>query len=117
MSEKINDGGPAFPGLAGTDGCGDSILCNTEHGLAMINLNPGMTLREFAAIELRVADSGLVWLDEMILKSNRNRFAGMALCGICASTENAAAPKMSIIADWSYQQADAMLAQREKGKS
>ena len=30
---------------------------------------PGMSLRAYAAIKLRVPDSGLLWLDEMIEKS------------------------------------------------
>lgn len=51
MSIQINDGGPAFPTPAGT-----------QH-------NDGMTLRQYAAINLRVPDSGLPWLDKMIVQS------------------------------------------------
>lgn len=32
----------------------------------------GMSLRQYAAIKLRVPDSGLPWLDEMIEKSRRD---------------------------------------------
>lgn len=46
-----NDGGPAFPTPAG------------------IQHNDGMTLRQYAAINLRVPDSGLPWLDKMIVQS------------------------------------------------
>ena len=48
-----NDGGPAFPTPAG------------------IQHNDGMTLRQYAAIKLCVPNSGLTWLDEMIVQSNR----------------------------------------------
>lgn len=36
----------------------------------------GMTLRQHAAIELRVPDSGVDWLDEMIRKARRMDLAG-----------------------------------------
>ena len=41
----------------------------------------GMTLREYAAIQLRVPDSGSDWLDEMIEQSLLNDFAAKALQG------------------------------------
>jgi hypothetical protein len=56
-------GGPAFPFV-------DSAS-PMEH--------PGMTLREYAAIKLKVADSGLEWLDEMITKSMRDDIAAKAM--------------------------------------
>jgi hypothetical protein len=49
MSAPINTGGPAFPSLLSDE--------------------PGMTLRQYAAIKLCVPDSGLPWLDDMIVKS------------------------------------------------
>lgn len=53
MNVPINDGGPAYPTPAGV-----------QH-------NDGMTLRQYAAIKLCVPDSGLPWLDEMIVQSRR----------------------------------------------
>jgi len=47
--------GPAFPTL-------EENGCN--------NGEPGMTLRQYAAIKLKVPDSGTDWLDDMIRKSN-----------------------------------------------
>lgn len=44
----------------------------------------GMSLREYAAIKLRVPDSGTDWLDAMIEKSLLNEFAGKALNGMLA---------------------------------
>lgn len=35
-----------------------------------LNRNSGMSLRTYAAIHLRVADSGVVWLDDMITQAN-----------------------------------------------
>lgn len=56
-------GGPAFP-------------FNGTHAFS------GMTLREYAAIHLKIPDSGNDWIDEMIRKSNhiaqRNYFAAKA---------------------------------------
>ena len=53
MSQPIDNGGPAYPTPAGT-----------QH-------QDGMTLRQYAAIKLCVPDSGLPWLDEMIVQSRR----------------------------------------------
>jgi len=50
-----NTGGPAFP---------------TEH-TDTSGLYDGMTLRQYAAIKLKVPDSGTDWLDEMIVKANK----------------------------------------------
>lgn len=38
----------------------------------------GMSLRQYAAIHLRVPDSGEVWLDEMIERARRDEFAKAA---------------------------------------
>lgn len=50
----------------------------------------GMTLRQYAAIKLRVPESGDEWLDNMIRASLRNEFAGRALqasIGACTRGE------------------------------
>ena len=69
----------------------------------------GMTLRQYAAIKLCVPDSGLPWLDEMIVQSNRQRLAAAALQG------NLIEPTASNddVAKWAYSLADAMLKARE----
>jgi len=53
---KVNDGGPAFPSNR-----------DMRYG--------GMTLRQYAAIKLRVPNSGTDWLDEMIRTSLRDDLA------------------------------------------
>lgn len=44
----------------------------------------GMSLREYAAIKLRVPDSGTDWLDAMIERSLRDEFAGKAMQAHCS---------------------------------
>jgi 5,10-methylenetetrahydrofolate reductase len=43
-----------------------------------------MTLRQYAAIHLKVPQSGLPWLDEMINEARRDAFARQALAGLLA---------------------------------
>ena len=67
------DGGPAFPSWAVYDDRARPVA------------EGDMTLRQYAAIKLRVPDSGLPWLDEMIEKAQRNEYAGLAMQGHSAS--------------------------------
>ena len=55
--------GPAFPAV------GRMVDENTFQSFA----EGGMSLRAYAAIKLRVPDSGIYWLDEMIQKSRQER--------------------------------------------
>lgn len=96
---KVNDGGPAFPTLE-------------EHGFN--RGEPGMTLRQYAAIKLRVPNSGTDWLDEMIRASLRDEFAAKAMAALIPesfSQDDEYRP--DVIADRAYWFADAMLAARE----
>ena len=88
MSEKIETGGPAFP---------------RQPGGYM-----GMTLRQYAAIKLRVPNSGTDWLDEMIRQSLRDELAGKAMQGILSG---GLASRLSF--DEAYSSADAMIKARE----
>ena len=72
---KVNDGGPAFPcETVGAD----------EHGEYRLPWQ-GMTLRQYAAIKLRVPNSGTDWLDEMIRTSLRDDLAAKAMQGMAGS--------------------------------
>ena len=51
--------------------------CGTEHLAKPVTA--GMTLLEYAAIKLRLPESGTDWLDSMILESLRNDFAARAM--------------------------------------
>jgi len=71
-----NDGGPAFPSGDGVHAAGP---CH----------HYGITVREYAAIHLRVPNSGTDWLDEMIRESQRDVLAGQAMdamVGLCSET-------------------------------
>jgi hypothetical protein len=52
---NTNTGGPAFP----------------VPGMHRDEYNNGMTLRQYAAIHLKVPNSGTDWLDEMIEEANK----------------------------------------------
>lgn len=68
-----SDGDPAFP---------SGKIDVSGHGPTETPYYQGMSLRVYAAIKLRVPDSGLEWLDDMILKAKRNDIAGQALVGL-----------------------------------
>lgn len=107
MSE-IKDGGPAFP-------C-DELHDQTppyRHLLA----HQGMSLRQYAAIKLRVPNSGDYWLDEMIHQAQRDEFAAKAMLGLIASPRPPVGGESEATAELysalAYKIADAMLAARE----
>lgn len=87
---KVNDGGPAFPSNR-----------DMRYG--------GMTLRQYAAIKLRVPNSGADWLDEMIRTSLRDDLAEKAMQGLMS---NDGLDWMESVATASYGMADAMLKAR-----
>ena len=70
----MKDGGPAFPRTGMT--VGSEVTDWSE---------PGMSLRQFAAIKLRVPSSGTDWLDEMIRESLKDTAANHALLGLLAA--------------------------------
>lgn len=75
----------------------------------------GMTLRQFAAIKLRVPNSGTDWLDDMIRQSLRDEFAAKAMQGMVSSEVYADGMwEQSSIAEQAYEIADAMLSIRGK---
>jgi hypothetical protein len=97
MNQPINDGGYAFP----------SIVSDP----AFLRWEPGVTLRQYAAIKLRVPESGTDWLDDMIRKSNRDYFAAAALQGMLS--DNRINDSCENLSDLSYKCADAMLKAKE----
>ena len=72
MSNQIDDGGPAYPHVEVDAKTGEV----TNHN--------GMSLRAYAAIQLRVPSSGIDWLDDMIIEAKRDELAGQALAGLLA---------------------------------
>ena len=78
--------------------------------------NDGMTLHQYAAIKLKIPDSGTDWLDEMIRQSLRNDFAAQAMQGLIASPRGLLGKNEITDADYAqvaYLVADAMLKARE----
>jgi len=67
VNGEVKGGGPAFP-IYDHHADGQQFLAET-----------GMTLRQYAAIKLRVPDSGTDWLDKMIVKAKRDEIAAMAM--------------------------------------
>lgn len=74
----------------------------------------GLSARQYAAIHLLVPDTGDDWLDEMIRKRLRDYFAAKAMQAAATNPVGADGFTFGQRAEWAYQQADAMLAQREK---
>lgn len=93
-----NDGGLAFPDVQG--------------------VYDGMSLRDYACVQLRIPDTDKPWLNEIIQKARLDWFAGMALMGLMSAhdeqgmwtTEGANHRAAQI----SSETADAMLVAREK---
>ena len=103
---KVNDGGPAFPSNR-------DMRYEQE-----FDHEGGMTLRQYAAIKLRVPNSGTDWLDEMIRESLRDEMAGKAMPA-CYADYCEHADVQGYVEGWrvgvakdAYESADAMLAAR-----
>jgi hypothetical protein len=103
---KTNNGGSAFPSA-------ERRIKEYYDGTTSEDYvyEDGMTLRQYAAIKLRVPDSGTDWLDDMIRKSLRDEFAAKAMTGVLADTTFHADPEE--IAHLSLELADNMLKARE----
>jgi hypothetical protein len=82
------------------------------NGISPSGFDTGMTLPQYAAIKLKVPNSGDEELDTMIRASLRNDFAAKAMQGICANSD-LGGWSPSIIAREAYAVADAMMKARE----
>jgi hypothetical protein len=71
-----------------------------------------MTLRQYAAINLRVPDSGTDWLDAMILEAKRDDIAGQAMIAL-PHIGGGSDLDMYELAHDAYAYADAMIAARK----
>jgi hypothetical protein len=105
----MNDNEQAFPVFDSAKG--DMDYCCSDSG---------MTMREYAAIKLKVPRSGDAELDAWIRESLRNDFAGQAVIGIShvyfsdEFNKGMAKFDMSEIARCAYLVADRMLAELDK---
>ncbi len=80
----------------------DRIVIPAEH------ISDQYDLREYAAIKLRIPDSGIDWLDEMIVKAERRNIAAKAMQGLLANSDVDIHAKEDI-AILSYEHADAII--------
>lgn len=107
-----DDGGPAYP--TERDEITDTP---TTVGRHITRTYPGMSLRTRAAIELKVEDSEVPLVNDMIRKSRRDWLAGLVLGGQWSERypEDIREPAtMETVAATCYRLADAMLAESSK---
>ena len=100
MAEKINDGGPVFPH-------------EFKYGDGSAQRCEGMNLRQYAAIKLRVPNSGTDWLDAMIVEAKRDELAAKAMQSYLLDKDR----DSFTFEQWaqaSYEMADAMLSARDQ---
>ncbi len=96
-------GGPAFP----------RSLSIHPHNNEIEYEQDGMDLRPYAAIHLRIPDSGIDWLDKMIAKAERRDIAAKIMPVIAYKKP---LTPWATIAQNAYEAADAMIAERAKGE-
>ena len=105
MSEKIETGGPAFPRI--TKITSPAIRDQKVHS------ENGMTMREYAAIKLRVPSSGTDWLDEMIRESLHNEAAVDVLKASLSKKGPIAVLDFDLMVGLAREMTDAMLKARK----
>ena len=110
----MDNGGPAFPGKVYTGQTEYVEGIGNRHVMEDV---PGMTLRQYAAIKLRVPDSGTDWLDAMITASVRNELAAAAIATVPTQTSYTMLPNESheaYVTRRAYAMANCMLARKNK---
>ena len=103
MTNNKDDGGSVYPQIIlekTTSIRGEKVMDQRGY--------EGMSLRAYAAIELKEPDSGIDWLDEMIVKSKRDSLAGMAMQGLLSSA-NLVPDEANLIPKTAYIIASAMI--------
>ena len=107
---NFENSGPAFP-----------VPLNQGEPWSSTGPCDGMTLRQYAAIKLRVPNSGTDWLDEMIRTSLRDDLAAKAMQGYLSNSWQAkeldslcesSCEQMAIVAEISYAMADTTIKAR-----
>lgn len=109
-----NNGGPAFP--TPIDGVGN--YADPHYAKEGVQ-GPGMTLREYACIHLRVPETNHDWLNELIRTAQRDELAAKAMPvamekALGAPTDEGLAEAMALVPELAQAMADAMLKAREQ---
>ena len=87
----------------------DSTISQTGERVEYNNMGyNGFSKREYAAIKLRVPDSGKEWLDDMIRRANRREIANRVMQGVLVDPQNSLIP---VVIKDCYEFADEMLKQ------
>jgi hypothetical protein len=104
----MNDNDQAFP-----------VFDSARSGADYVCSDFGMTMREYAAIKLKVPRSGDAELDAWIRESRRADLAALAMGGIAAWNQWITKPIASQFSEQAFNLADAMLAEldKEEGKT
>lgn len=103
--ERHSSQEPAFP-ITNID---STVDCHTGERTEYNNMcTGGFSKREYAAIQLRVPDSGVEWLDDMIRRANRREIANRVMQGILVDPQNSLIP---VVIKDCYEFADEMLKQ------
>ena len=106
MDESLQNGGPAFPVSTAEASEGHQDGPNTWQF-------PGMTLRQYAAIKLRIPNSGTDWLDEMIRESLHNEAAVDVLKASLSKKGPIAVLDFDLMVGLAREMTDAMLKARK----
>lgn len=72
----VNDGGPAFPGVAGANGCGNSVPTTLNGSVQYVEYNQGLSLRDWFAGQALANQnieehSGKKWADRVAEQAYR----------------------------------------------
>lgn len=104
----IETGGPAFPmqepqaihafAVAAVDGITDPDERDRAYLKARAEAVGGMTLRQYAAIEMRVPESGTDWLDDMIRRARKLDAVEKAMQGLVVGVGHPDADKIVALA-------------------
>ena len=78
-----------------------------------VAIETGMTLRQYAAIKLRVPNSGTDWLDEMIREARRDELAARAMQSYFQTQGGRTSEYALKWAEKAFDMADAMLKEME----
>ena len=85
-----------------------------EYGDGSKEFDRGMTLREYAAIHLRVPNSGNPELDDMIRDAVLRELAARAMQSVIVTSDPTSPEDVAVTAKVAHIVADAMLKEREK---
>lgn len=102
--------------MSNEDGSGPAFPTGLHNSYGDIVQFPhdGMTERAYAAIHLRVPDSGLPWMDAMIERARRDDFAKAVFSQVAQTYAECDPKHRELVAEISHKLVTAVLAQGRK---